>query len=273
MKKHFKNPPQCVRLNKFIAASGVSSRRKADRLILDGVVRVNGKTIKELGMQIDPKKDSVTVDGKSVRSTSELIYVMFNKPTKVVTTMQDPEGRPCVGDYLSKTRGRLFPVGRLDWDSEGLLLLTNDGEFAQKVSHPRHDVSKTYLVKLNGQPSGEQIQKLLRGISIIGGKTKALAIHRMETRGSEKYDWIKIIINEGRNHQIRLMLAKIGFDVKKLQRIGIGALKLGPLERGKFKILSQDDIKKIFTQPKELRENRSFNPLRDSRTRLHKRVE
>lgn len=250
------NNPKKIRLNKFIASTGIASRRRADQLILEGSVRVNGKTITELGIQIDPLRDTVVVNGKPIRPITDLVYVMFNKPPRVVTTMNDPEGRPSIKDYFDKARIKLFPVGRLDWHSEGLLLLTNDGEFAQKVSHPKYDVSKTYLVKLNGIPSEEHFKKLLRGISIIGGRTRALAVHRMEKRGSDKYDWIKIIIDEGRKHQVRLMFQKIGFDVKKLQRIAIGALQIANLKKGQFRVLTQEDVKKVFLKPKELKEAR-----------------
>ncbi|MCB0349585.1 MAG: rRNA pseudouridine synthase [Bdellovibrionales bacterium] len=262
-----------VRLNKYIASCGVASRRKADWLILDGKVRVNGKTITEVGVQVDPVRDAIVVNNKLIRAIQDNVYVMFHKPAKVVTTMNDPEGRPCISDYLDKAKIRLFPVGRLDWDSEGLLLLTNDGAFAQKVAHPKHHVAKTYMVKLDGQPTDQHLQKLTKGISIIGGKAHALAVRRMEGRGSDKYDWVKIIINEGRNRQIRMMFEKLGFDVKKLQRVAIGALKIGTLERGKIKILFEDDLKKIFQQPKELRDKPIPAKLRDSRRRLHKRVE
>lgn len=251
--KNFSQHGTSVRLNKFIASTGIASRRNADRLIREGSVRVNGKTITELGTQIQPNKDKVFVNNKPVRPPDDLVYVMFNKPPRVVTTMNDPEGRPSVSDYFKKATIRLFPVGRLDWNSEGLLILTNDGEFAQKVSHPKFDVAKTYLVKLNGEPTEEQLNKLLRGISIIGGKTRALAVRKMDKRGSDKYDWVKIIIDEGRKHQVRLMFQKIGFDVKKLQRVAVGALQLANLKKGEFRILSPDDLKKVFIKPKELR--------------------
>jgi 23S rRNA pseudouridine2605 synthase len=277
MKKNSKNSTQentgLVRLNKYIASCGIASRRKSDWLILDGKVRVNGKTITEVGVQVDPRKDAVVVNNKLIRSVQENVYVMFHKPTKVVTTMSDPEGRPCINDFLTKVKIRLFPVGRLDWDSEGLLLLTNDGTFAQKVAHPKNHVAKTYIVKLSGQPTDAHLQKLTKGISIIGGKAFALAARRMEGHGSDKYDWVKIIINEGRNRQIRMMFEKLGFDVKKLQRVAVGSLKLGKLERGKFQILFPDDIKKIFQTPKELRERAMPPRLRDARRRLHKREE
>ncbi len=179
---------------------------------------------------------------------------MFNKPPRIITTMNDPEGRPSVADYFAKARVRMFPVGRLDWDSEGLLILTNDGDFAQRVSHPKNDVAKTYMVKVDGQPTHEHLQKLVRGVSIIGGKSHALFAEKAERSSSDKYDWIKVIINEGRNRQIRQMFEKIGFDVMKLQRIAVGRLKIGTLEKGMFRILTDEDLSRIFAQPKELDE-------------------
>ncbi len=244
--KHLKQ----IRLNKFIAMSGVASRRHADDLIVQGFVRVNGKTITDLGTRVSPEQDRVFVQNKPIHAVRDLVYIAFHKPIHVVTTMNDPQGRPSLAEYFSKARIRLFPVGRLDWDSEGILLLTNDGAFAQKVSHPKYGVAKTYLAKLSGQPTDEQLQKLMRGVSIIGGKARAQYVERI--RSSGKYDWVKIIIDEGRNRQIRQMFQKIGFDVKKLQRVAIGSLRLGALERGKFRILTETDLEKVFRAPKEL---------------------
>ena len=246
-------PETSVRLNKFIASAGLASRRKADEYIRFGYVRVNGKTIREPGLQVNPKTDTVFVKNQKVKPPQDLVYLMFNKPTKVITTMNDPEGRPTIKDFLSQARITVFPVGRLDWDSEGLLLLTNDGAFAQKVSHPKNAIAKTYLVKVDGQPTAEQLRKLEKGVSIIGGKVKAEHISRLGSRGSEKYDWLKVIINEGKNRQIRMMFAKIGFDVKRLQRVAIGSLKLGNLDRGRMMILGPRELEKIFILPKELR--------------------
>jgi 23S rRNA pseudouridine2605 synthase len=242
-----------MRLNRFIALCGVSSRRKADQMIREGSVRVNGRAISELGTMVHPNKDQVFVRNQPVRAVEHRLYVMLNKPPQVMTTMSDPEGRQTVADFVAGARARLFPVGRLDWDSEGLLILTNDGELAQKITHPKHDIPKTYLVKLNGQPREEELQRLTRGISIIGGKARALHIHKMPARGSDKYDWYKIIIAEGRNQQVRRMFEKIHMDVKKLQRVAIGALQLGALEKGKMRVLTPEDIQKIFLLPKELR--------------------
>ena len=259
MKKSFDN--LTIRLNKFIAMSGAASRRHADDLIREGAVRVNGKTITDLGTKVNPNHDQVFVQNKPIRPVQDLLYVAFNKPTRVVSTMNDPQGRPSLADYFAKARARIFPVGRLDWDSEGLLLLTNDGAFAQKVSHPKHGVAKTYLAKLNGLPTDEQLNKLTRGVSIIGGKAQALYVERLGSRGgkssggksgSGQYGWVKIIINEGRNRQVRHMFEKIGFDVKKLQRVAVGAYKLGSLERGRFRVLTIEELERVFRPPKEL---------------------
>jgi len=234
--------------------SGAYSRRKADELIRFGKVRVSGKTILEPGTQIHPKNDSVYVNNRPIRAENDKVYVMFNKPSHVVTSMNEPEGRPCLRDYFKRVSLRLIPVGKLDWDAEGLLLLTNDGTFAQKVSHPKSGIPRTYLVKVNGQPTDDQLKKLVAGISIIGGKTAAMAARRMPSRGSEKYDWVKLIISDSSNKQIRLMFAKIGFDVKKLKRIAVGSLKLSNLDRGMFRILDSEDLKKVFRIPKEIKE-------------------
>jgi len=235
-----------VRLNKFISSAGVASRRKADELTENGKVKVNGKTVYELGSRINPRTDKVTVKGKPIWAKSKKIYLMFNKPERVLTTMNDPEGRPTVGDFIKKKKYRLFPVGRLDWESEGLLLLTNDGDFSNEVMHPKSKITKTYLVKLNGQPTESNLQKLLKGVSIVGGKVKAVSIGRVK-RSSSKYDWIRIGITEGKNRQIRRMFEKIGFDVKKLRRVSIGKLNMGGLKKGEFIELKPSQLEKIFT--------------------------
>lgn len=242
-----KNPSE-VRLNKYLAESGVTSRRGADELIAEGAVQINGKRVYELGVRVNLGKDKVTVNGKPVRPETRKVYMLFNKPKGVMTTMEDPEGRPCIGEYFKRFESRVFPVGRLDYDSEGLLLLTNDGDFAQRVTHPKHEVLKTYLVKVDGQPTDEQVQKLRTGVTIIGGRVAAREIERLKGTASEKYDWFKIVIGEGKNRQIRRMFEKIGFDVMKLQRIAIGRLKMGGLARGEWAILTPDEVEKIFHQ-------------------------
>lgn len=236
-----------IRLNKLIADSGLASRRHADRMIEEGKVTVNGKRVFEMGIKVDPAQDRIIVDGHPIKAKPMKLYLVFNKPKGVLTTMTDPHERPTIADYLTDVPGRVFPVGRLDWDSEGLLLLTNDGDFANKVMHPKAEVTKTYLVKLDGQPEQKHIDKLLKGVSIIGGKVAAKHVEKIKRQeGSDKYDWYKIVITEGKNRQIRQMFEKIGFDVMKLQRVSIGRLKLGNLERGELAYVNEAMLSKIF---------------------------
>lgn len=240
-----------IRLNKYLAECGVASRRGADELIASGAVQINGKKVYELGARVDIKNDRVMVDGKPVRLETRKVYLLFNKPKGVMTTMEDPEGRPCIAEYFQRFEMRVFPVGRLDYDSEGLLLMTNDGDFAQRVTHPKHEVLKTYLVKVSGQPTEEQIRKLRMGVTIIGGRVAAREIEKLRGTNSDKYDWYKIVIGEGKNRQIRQMFEKIGFDVMKLQRIAIGKLKMGGLARGEWVLLGPEEIEKIFQRDAE----------------------
>ena len=234
-----------VRLNKFLAEAGICSRRKADELIAEGNVQVNGKKVFELGLRIDPKDDRVVVGGKPVKQQSMKVYIMFHKPKNIVTTMDDPEGRPNISMFFERLPVRVFPVGRLDWDTEGLILLTNDGDFSQRVMHPKEQVPKTYLAKVSGHPSDDALMRLRTGVSIIGGRVQALHVERIK-RGADKYDWIKIVIGEGKNRQVRQMFEKIGFDVIKLQRVAIGRLRLGTLKRGEFVFLTPAGVEKIF---------------------------
>lgn len=237
-----------VRLNRFLAQAGVASRRNSDRLIAEGAVSINGKKVYELGVKVDPAHDKVLLNGKPVQHVTKKIYLAFNKPKDVLSTMSNTQdGRPHIGHYCEHLPTRVFSVGRLDWDSEGLILLTNDGDFANKVMHPKQEITKTYLVKVSGKPEEKHLQKLRTGVSIIGGKVSAKHIEKIKMKdGSDKYDWFKIIITEGKNRQIRLMFEKIGFDVMKLQRVAIGCLRLGSLDRGDMKDLTDLDLKKIF---------------------------
>ncbi len=249
--KSVKTDGESVRLNKYLSECGVSSRRKADELIAEGAVLVNGKKVFELGTKVIPNKDRITVNGRPVKDQGKKIYILFHKPKNVVTTMEDPTGRATVADYFERLPVRVFPVGRLDWDTEGLLLLTNDGDFAQKVNHPSEEIPKTYLVKVDGKPTDQQLEKLKRGVSIIGGKVAAKHAERIR-RGADKYDWIKLVISEGKNRQIRRMFEKIGFDVIKLQRVAIGKLRMGSLKRGEYVFLTEKGLDKIFqTEPIE----------------------
>lgn len=243
---------ETVRLNKYLSECGVASRRKADELISEGAVLVNGKKVYELGTRVSPRTDRITVNGKPVKPATHKIYILFHKPKNVVTTMEDPAGRPTIADFFERLPVRVFPVGRLDWDTEGMILLTNDGEFAQKVNHPREEILKTYMVKVSGHPSGEQLEKLKRGVSVIGGRVNAKVAERVRRGDSDKYDWIKIMISEGKNRQVRRMFEKIGFDVLKLQRVAIGKLRMpASLKRGEYVFLTEAGVRKIFERERE----------------------
>lgn len=258
------NSAERVRLNKLIADSGLASRRHADRMIEEGQVTVNGKRVYELGVKVDPQNDRILIDGKPLRKPlSQKIYIIFNKPTGVLTTMEDPLDRPTVAEYLEGVTARVFPVGRLDWDSEGMLLLTNDGDFANKVMHPKAEVTKTYLVKLDGKPEPVQLDKLRKGVSIVGGKVSARHIEKIKKSGdnkSDKYEWYKIVITEGKNRQIRQMFAKIGFDVLRLQRVAIGRLRMGALKSGELAYLNDAAVQRVFLadDPEDVKTKRTY---------------
>jgi 23S rRNA pseudouridine2605 synthase len=249
-----KSDSQSIRLNKFLADYGVASRRKADVLIDEGQVQVNGRKVFELGIKIDPSKDQVKVGGKLIQAKPQPVYFVFNKPKSVVTTTSDPQGRPIVLDYFKRIRKRIFPVGRLDWDTEGLLLMTNDGEFSNEIASPQSDIPKTYHAKLDGLITQVKMDKLRRGVSIVGGKVRALHIKKLK-KGSDKKDWVEITITEGKNRQVRKMFAKVGYDVEKLKRVAIGQLKLGSLKLGDYRPLTRKDLEKIFSKkPKKKKE-------------------
>lgn len=252
-----------VRLNKHIADSGVCSRREADRLIEEGLVQVNGKKVYEMGVQVHPHDDRITVRGKPIKLVAMKLYLAFHKPSGVLTTLSDPEGRPTIANYLKDVPVRVFPIGRLDWDSEGLILLTNDGDFAQKITHPKNEVTKTYLVKLARVPTQMQIEKLLRGVTIIGGKVAAKSIEKIK-RGKDEHPWYKIVITEGKNRQIRQMFEKINNDVLKLQRVAIGCLRLGALQKEKIVYLNESILHKVFEPdlPEQVRELKSYKGRR-----------
>ena len=263
-----------VRLNKFIADSGVASRRKADELIEEGLISVNGKKVYELGTKVDPEKDRITYKGQSLTVEKKKVYVAFYKPRNVVTTMDDPLGRAHIRDYFTKFPLRIFPVGRLDWDTEGLILLSNDGDFSQKVSHPQGEVTKTYLVKLDRHITDDKLEKLRSGVTLPGGKARALHTARVASKGSKTKDWVKIIITEGRNRQVRRMFEKIGYDVQKLKRVAIGQLTLGTLKPGEFKVLGAPGLRAIFQPDKSVlgaqksEVKRKSPPKRDRESKL-----
>jgi 23S rRNA pseudouridine2605 synthase len=240
-----RSPSHRIRLNKYIADCGIASRRKADEMIENGDITINGKKVFELGIRVDPKQDRILFRGKPIQAQNRFVYYAFNKPKSVMTTTNDPHERVTVMDYFKKSKLRLFPVGRLDWDSEGLLIITNDGEFAQKMIHPDEHVTKTYHVKLNGIPTDPHLDKLRRGVSIVGGKVSALHVKRL-LKATDKKAWIEVVIDEGKNHQIKQMFTKIGFDVVKLRRVAIGEFRIGTLKPGEYRELTFEQIHKIF---------------------------
>lgn len=245
-------------------------------MIEEGQVIVNGKKVFELGIKVNPSKDRIVINGHPLKKSPPMkLYIAFNKPKGVLTTMEDPLERPTIADYLDKVPGRVFPVGRLDWDSEGLILLTNDGDFANKVMHPKAEVTKTYLVKLDGHPEKKHIDKLVKGVSIVGGRVAAKHVERLKRpEGSDQYDWYKIVITEGKNRQIRQMFEKIGFDVMKLQRVAIGQLKLGSLPRGEIAFISEHVLDKIFLPdaPEEVKIKKTMRPKQHSTKRVPSRA-
>ncbi|HEX8947391.1 MAG TPA: pseudouridine synthase [Dissulfurispiraceae bacterium] len=230
------------RIQKIMAQMGLASRRKAEELIAEGRVTVNGRTA-ILGMKADPGKDHIKVDGKLLVRPEPKVYFMFNKPKGVVTSLSDPEGRPTVKDFFKGIKYRVFPVGRLDYDSEGMLLLTNDGDFAQSILHPSKEIPKTYLVKVKGVIGDDEIKKLRQGVRIEDGLTAPAKAKRI--RQSESNSWLEMTIYEGRKRQIRRMLEKVGYPVIKLKRVGIDGLKLRDLESGAFRALTPDELRLV----------------------------
>lgn len=231
------------RLQKYLARAGVTSRRKAEDLIKQGRVRVNGAVVTAMGVKIDPERDQVEADGRFVTKERK-VYYLLNKPAGYVTTMHDPQGRPIVTDLLPEVRERVFPVGRLDYETEGALLLTNDGNFAHYILHPRFEVNKTYRATVSGIPGKDKIQQLEKGIKLDGQKTWPAKVSFLDKRAGKST--LKIIIHEGKKRQVRKMFAAIGHQVLHLQRTAYGGLVLGGLARGKYRKLVKKDLKKLF---------------------------
>ncbi|HZN55170.1 MAG TPA: pseudouridine synthase [Candidatus Polarisedimenticolaceae bacterium] len=228
------------RLQKVLAHAGIASRRAAERLMLAGRVTVNGTVATELGIKVDPERDAIKVDGRRVgRPPSHRTYLAFHKPRGVVTTLSDPEGRPTVRDYLRGVRARVFPVGRLDYDSEGLLLLTDDGPLARELMHPSRGVEKTYAVKVKGQPDNDAVIRLRRGVPVDGRRSGPAQV-RIVRRGDNA--WLQVSIVEGRNRQVRKMLQAVGHPVQRLRRIRYGGVELGTLPVGAVRALSEAEI-------------------------------
>ncbi len=229
------------RLSKVLASCGVASRRGAERLIEEGRVSVNGQPETRLGTRVDPRRDAIKVDGRRIHPPARArhTYLLLNKPRGVVTTLSDPEGRRTVRDLLRGVRARVYPVGRLDYHTEGLLLLTDDGELARDLMHPRRGVPKTYLAKVRGQPDGPTLSRLATGIVIEGRRTLPV-LARTVRRGRNA--WVELTVTEGRKHQVRRMLQAVGHPVMKLRRTRYAGLGLAGLAPGQFRPLTADEI-------------------------------
>ncbi len=251
-------PRPAVRLQKVIADSGLSSRRKAEEMITAGRVTVNGRVVRELGTKVDPARDHVKVDGRHLKPVPPHVFVMLNKPKGCVSSLSDPAGRPTITDLLSGVRLRVFPVGRLDFDSEGLLLLTNDGALAQALLHPRYHVAKTYAIKVKGVLSEDEIASLERGVLLEDGPTGKAIVKKGGK--AEKNSWLEITIFEGRKHQVKRMLEAVGHPVLKLTRVRFGPLALGDLPAGRYRHLTDREANALRAMVRAKREARGTRP-------------
>jgi 23S rRNA pseudouridine2605 synthase len=233
-----------IRLQKYIAQCGIASRRKAEELIAEGRIAIDGVKVTEMGIRVIPGKNKITFDGKLVEEREQLVYYLLNKPKGYVTTLSDPQGRPIVTSLVKNSKARIFPVGRLDLDTEGALILTNDGEFAQKIQHPSHDIDKTYEALVKGCPQKAKIALLARGIFLEGKMTSPAAIKVVSKAG--KNCLMQITIHEGRKRQVKKMFDFIGHPVIHLKRTAYGKLTLGRIALGDFKQLNPSELNKIF---------------------------
>ncbi|MCU1349322.1 MAG: ribosomal large subunit pseudouridine synthase [Acidobacteria bacterium] len=262
---------QLERLQKIIAHAGFASRREAEAMIREGKVTVNGRVVTELGSKADPLHDHVKVDGKLITRPEPHRYILLYKPKEVMTTVEDPQGRRTVIDLVRGIRERIYPVGRLDFQSEGLVLLTNDGDLAFKVSHPTHGSVKTYHVKVRGVPEDRVVDKLQRGITIEGKRTLPCDIARMRTTGKrddEGNSWFEVKLREGRTQQIRKMFQAMGHPVSKLKRVAIGPISDPKLTAGVWRELTKQEVKMLATmqEAKPPKQRRTTTPRRPAAT-------
>jgi 23S rRNA pseudouridine2605 synthase len=232
-----------VRLQIILSRAGVASRRAAETLIADGQVSVNGRVVTELGTKADPAKDHVRVDGRLLKQPRAFSYFVLNKPPGVVTTLSDPEGRPSIGELVDFLGIPVHPVGRLDYHSAGLLLVTNDGELTKRLTHPRYHVDKVYRVKASRVPGPRAVERLRKGLRLEDGKTGPARVHVTRSEGGKA--WLELTIREGRNRQVRRMLEKVGVRVEKLRRTAVGPIKLGRLPTGNVRPLTKREVEEL----------------------------
>ncbi len=231
-----------MRLQKALADAGVASRRHAELLIEAGRVAVNGQIVREMGVQVDPARDEIRVDGRPVRAAREFTYLLLHKPSNFLTTVSDPHGRPTIMQLVPRDK-RLFPVGRLDLESEGLVLLTDDGELANRLMHPRYEHEKEYRVLAEGRVPNEAIEKLRAGVELDDGRTAPARVQLVEHVSGDT--WLDIVLREGRKRQLRRMLERVGHPVKRLIRVRIGPLHLGDLPAGQWRALSAAELRQL----------------------------
>lgn len=229
-----------MRLQKFLAHCGVASRRKSEQLIQEGMVKVNGKIVKELGYKIDPEMDIVKFKNKPIYPKENNIYIALNKPTGYIATVKDPFDRKTIMHLVGNIKERIYPVGRLDNDSEGLIIMTNDGEITYKLTHPKHEIGKEYMALLQGVPTIEKMNSFRNGLLIENYITSKAEFNILKTQKTNA--WVQIVIHEGRNRQIRKMCDKIGYPVLSLKRIRVGEILLGKLPIGEWRFLSETEI-------------------------------
>jgi pseudouridine synthase len=232
-----------VRLNKFLSEAGVASRREADRWILEGRVSVNRKIVDELGVKVDEDQDVVKVDGVTVRKESRPVYILLNKPAGYLVTLKDPFHRPTVRDLIPSSLGRIFPVGRLDFESEGALLLTNDGELAYRLTHPRFGALKIYVAKVRGEPDERALRRLERGVSLEGKKTAPAKAALLTA--NPKSSRLRIELREGRKREVREMCRAVGHPVLELRRVEFAGLGLKPLKPGEWRHLEPREVRRL----------------------------
>ena len=231
-----------MRLNKFLSNSGVASRRKCDLLIKEGKVYVNGKLVTELGTIINEKKDKVTVDGERITLPSSFVYIKLNKPKGYACTAHDEKGRKTIYDLID-TDERLFSIGRLDYDTEGLIILTNDGDFANKVSHPKFSIEKEYRVTIEGDIKESELAVMRKGVVIDGERLPSARVNFLSSENG--FTKLSVVIDEGQNRQIRRMFEAIGKSIRLLKRVRIGSVTLGRLRRGDYKDLTEDELNSL----------------------------
>ena len=231
------------RIQKILAKAGIASRREAEGMVIEGRIMVNGRIVDTLGFKADPLKDHIKVDGRRLTHFEPQITLLLNKPRGYLSTVKDPKGRPTVMDLLKRVKWRTYPVGRLDFDAEGLLILSNDGDLTYLLSHPRFSIPRTYLVKVRGVPDEKKLTRLKRGLMLEDGMARVVSLQMLQQ--GEKNSWVRVVVTEGRNRLVKRIFSAVGHPVLKLKRVEFGPIQLGDLPIGQFRYLSPAEVKKL----------------------------